>query len=179
MEIIKENTHNNNKTFRNCGYCIRSYSCDKCHGQCIFTIDVFKRSTESKQLLKLFNEKYFAQEFELLRSFDSNDLNNEDILFDSKDRKEIRRQLYENESFRLLKSFHNLEEGERKAVLKAHSSPYAVGSGRVVSCHCKVKKGNIIQGVYRHPKNENYANESKQEKIKRTMHGNLKDIYLI
>ena len=159
MEKIKEFTHKNSKTYKNCSGCIKGFTCPKCRGICIFSKMFLSKYRENQSVRKMLKEKYYKKEFELLRSlkadrsptgeskansksFDNKNDSDSDCESDFEDN-------LQGEAYKLLEQFHSLSENEKKVILKAHDSKNLFSSS-ACNAHCRTTKTTQILHLYHH-----------------------------
>ena len=63
----KEFTHNCNKSTKKCATCTNDFSCGKCRGVCIFSKGFLKKFPDSKILKKFVDERFYKNEFTIIR----------------------------------------------------------------------------------------------------------------
>lgn len=104
----KENVHKDNKSHRGKSLASQSYNCDRCHGVCIFSRNFFEKYPKSAAFRAKLDEKFFAKEFEYIRSFIETEPKS------SNQTKIETNSVSENKTvftvFDLLKKFHSLEK---------------------------------------------------------------------
>ncbi len=154
----KENHHKSNKTFRNCSLCVQSSTCERCKGLCIFSPAIPDKYLKSRALRQMADQKFFQKEYDLIKAF----THDGDLDFNDE----------RDETYFLLKKFHELNQDQRRAVMKAHGAD---------SCRdrlCQTNKTNKVLTFYNHCRSDKFRRSSRQEKNSNLIAFNEANIYL-
>lgn len=114
-EKIKEFTHKSSKPTRSKYMTSRAYNCNKCREHCVFSRTFFEKCSKYDSLRINLDEKFYAAEFEYLRSlYTKQKLENNE---------QTNSEYSEGPTtFDLLKIFHSLEKSEKNYIGKLHNS---------------------------------------------------------
>lgn len=135
-EGLKEFSHNCSKTFRSGAPCMgfKYYSCSKCRGLCIFADHFLKKYEKSEIVREIVQEKYFKNEFELIRLY----LHETSLSSENEETKH-------DQEFEIIKKFHILTEDQKREVLRLHMGKSLPGN---LHFHCQTNKSTKIKKLY-------------------------------
>lgn len=129
----KEFTHTCNKSTKKCAKCTNDFSCEKCRGVCIFSKGFLKKFPDSKILKKFVDERFYKNEFTVIReviaqkkleeeeSHEENKTKNAKTFKDFDDEIEAE----EDETLNLFRLFHEkFDYQDKNKVFKYHTGPF-------------------------------------------------------
>jgi len=137
METIKkEFTHNCNKSTKKCATCTNDFSCEKCRGVCIFSKGFLKKFSDSKILKKFVDERFYKNEFTVIREvitlkrLEEEESSEENKTKNTKNTKnfknyEIVAEEDDDNTLNLFRLFHEkFDSQDKNKVFKYHTGPF-------------------------------------------------------